>query len=118
VKKIRVTNVTKEAIILEEGELADTFWARLKGLLGKKELPAGKGIVIKPCSSIHTFGMAFPIDVAFVDKKDSVCYILEAMPSYRLSPLVRKASYVIEAPPNTFKKTGTVLGDRMKLEEI
>jgi uncharacterized membrane protein (UPF0127 family) len=117
-KKVRVTNLSKGNIILDEAEVADNFYLRLKGLLGRSGLPPGKGIVIKPCQAVHTVGMSFPIDVAFVDKHNRICYLIERMPAFKFSPAVKKGSFVIEAPAGTFSKTETVSGDEVKLEEI
>ena len=48
---------------------ARSFWARLKGLLGSGRDCLGGGVIcLDPCASIHTFGMAYPIDVAFLDE--------------------------------------------------
>ena len=48
---------------------ARSFWARLKGLLGSGRDRLGGGVIcLDPCASIHTFGMAYPIDVAFLDE--------------------------------------------------
>ncbi len=64
---------------LESGEMlvakaykAQTIKERLKGLLGRSCLRDDEGLLIEPCSSIHTVCMQFPIDVIFLDKHDKV----------------------------------------------
>ena len=49
-------------------EIADTFFSRLKGLLGKSSIPRDSGLFLVPCGSIHMFFMKFPIDVFFLGK--------------------------------------------------
>lgn len=49
-------------------EKADTFFKRLRGLIGRKNLPPGHGLMIVPCNSIHMLFMRFPIDAIFIDK--------------------------------------------------
>ena len=49
-------------------ETADTFFARFRGLMLRKRLPAGHGLLIAPCNSIHMCFMRFAIDVIFIDK--------------------------------------------------
>jgi uncharacterized membrane protein (UPF0127 family) len=117
-KKVMVLNISRDEIILEEAEIADTFFRRLKGLLGRKSLPPGTGLVIKPCRAIHTAGMSFSIDVAFVDRESRICLLLDELAPWRLSPTVRQASYVIEAPAGTFRQKQTKNGDSVKLKEI
>ena len=75
--------------------IADTFWRRLKGLLGTSSLGAKHGLVIKPCSSVHTFGMAYSIDVLFMVHNDRFMKIVANMPAGRAA-MMRGSDYVIE----------------------
>jgi uncharacterized membrane protein (UPF0127 family) len=52
--------------------VADRPLTRMRGLLGRTELPRGEGILLRPCGSIHTFFMRFPIDAVFVDRDGKV----------------------------------------------
>ena len=115
-QKVKVINLSKNNVVLEEAEVADTFFLRLGGLLGRPGLPPGKGILIKPCRAVHTLGMRFPIDVGFVDDSNCICYLIEEMPPCKLSPAVKESAYVIEAPAGTFRQAGTAVGDELKLE--
>ena len=47
-------------VVVERLEVADGFWSRLRGLQFRKELPAGSGLLLVPCSSIHTCPQSFP----------------------------------------------------------
>lgn len=42
-----------------------SHYARLRGLLGTK--PTDDLVLLVPCCDIHTFGMAYALDIAFVD---------------------------------------------------
>lgn len=53
--------------LIENLELAEGAWPRMKGLLGRRELPADRALWIKRCGSVHTFFMQFAIDLVFVD---------------------------------------------------
>lgn len=113
-KKVKVFNESQNTLLLEEAELADSFFLRLKGLLGRSSLQVGSGMIIMPCKAVHTVGMNFKIDVAFIDKNNYVCHIINSMEPYRFSPTIKKAHYVIEAPPETFKNARTKIGERIK----
>lgn len=117
-RKVRVENLSRGTVILQEAAVADTFLRRLKGLLGCKGLSAGQGLLIEACRSVHTCGMAFSLDVAFVDSEHRICYLREGMPPFRFSPVIKKASYVIEAPAGTFRQTQTRCGDKIGLVEL
>jgi uncharacterized protein len=51
---------------LTEIFVAERTWDRLVGLTGMPTIPAGAGLLIPRCRSVHTFGMRFPLDVLFV----------------------------------------------------
>jgi uncharacterized membrane protein (UPF0127 family) len=55
--------------------LARNLFARMKGLLGRRSLGPDTAMVIDPCSSIHTLGMRFPIDVVFLDANNTITAI-------------------------------------------
>jgi len=52
-----------------------SLFARMRGLLGRKALGLDTAMVIDPCSSIHTLGMRFAIDVIFLDSKNNITAI-------------------------------------------
>jgi uncharacterized membrane protein (UPF0127 family) len=55
-----------------EVQIADTFFTRFFGLIGRKAPPAGCGLLITKCNSIHTFFMSYPIDAIFLDANDKI----------------------------------------------
>lgn len=112
---LQVVNKTRQTVLLKRATVADTFRSRLKGLLGRKSLPPECGLLIKPCRSVHSFGMRFSIDVGFVDGEGRLCRVISRMKPFRFSPTVKKAVYVIEAAAGTFEKTGTCEGDQVEL---
>jgi len=112
-----IYNLSKDKVLLEKAQIADSFFTRLKGLLGRSGLDAGEGLVIRPCNSIHTMGMKFPIDVAFVDKNDVVVHIIQNIPSGKLKPIIKKAKYVIEARAGEFEDRGLEVGDSLRISE-
>ncbi len=73
-------------------------------------------MIIVPCQSIHSFFMAFPIDVAFVDKSWRIIDIINAMPPWRASRHYFKARAVIELPAGTLAATGTQVGDLLDID--
>ena len=107
----RVINRTRNTTLAEQADIANNVWTRGKGLLGRRELPEGSGLVIEPCSSIHTLFMAFPIDVAFVAKDGRVVAVAHTLKPWRLGPFARKVRYVVELPAGTLERSGTVPDD-------
>lgn len=115
---MRIVNRTRDAILAESADLADSLFSRMRGLLGTSELPTGHGLVIEPCNSIHTFFMAYPIDVVFVDKEGRVVKVMEAVKPWRLTAMYPRARSVVELPAGALAGTGTTEGDLIERAPI
>lgn len=113
---MNVKNRRTGAIVLDNLEIADTFYKRFIGLMGQKNLAKQTGLKIDPCNSIHCFFMKIPIDVMFLSKDDVVVKIIHDMKPWRISPIVKGAHYVIEA--NALEWVGKVeVGDKLEYIE-
>ncbi len=92
-------------------DVAESFRARSKGLLGRSSLAEGEGLLIRPCKGVHTVGMKFPIDVVFLDNGNSVIGICKALRPNRLTPIRLRATSVLELPAGTVAATALKVGD-------
>ena len=59
---------------------ASSFFARLRGLLGRDELGEDTALLIDRCGSVHTVGMRFSLDLVFVDASWRVVRIFRGIP--------------------------------------
>jgi uncharacterized membrane protein (UPF0127 family) len=96
-------------------EEADNFVRRGLGLMFRRELPAGSGLAITPCNSIHMFFMRFPLDVAFVDREGTVVRVYHGIRPWRVSRIVRRAHTVYELPAGTLAAAGVEKGAVLRL---
>jgi uncharacterized protein len=71
--------------------------SRLLGLAHLDREDAGAGLLIPRCSSVHTFGMRFPLDLIFLDRDLRPISFRGAVPPRRLA-FERRASAVLELP--------------------
>src|SRR3990170_8932967 len=62
-------------IVCERVVVADRAHRRMRGLLGRRYLRQGEGMVLRPGWSIHTAFMHFPIDAVFLDADQVVMKI-------------------------------------------
>jgi uncharacterized membrane protein (UPF0127 family) len=99
------------ATVAGEVAVADNPWRRFMGLMGRRELPDGSGLYLRPCSSIHMFFMRFPIDVAFVDNDGRVVRLYHGLRPWRMSRVVRRAKAAIELPSGVLARAGVDVGD-------
>lgn len=114
--KLRVANQTKGQVLADRADIADTSAKRRTGLLKHTGLAPGEGLWIAPCEGVHTFGMKFPIDVLFLNKKKK---ILKARPDMVRGRIAFSllAHSVLELPAGTLAQTGTVAGDQLEFEK-
>jgi uncharacterized protein len=116
-RRMLVQNETRHSVLAELADVADTSAKRRKGLLGRDSLPTGHGLWIVPCESVHTYGMRFPIDVLYLDRKKRVRKLRRAMLPWRLS-LCLSAHSVLELPAGTIEQTKTQPGDQLVLFDV
>ena len=114
--KLRVRNLSKDAVLADRADIADTGVKRRIGLLKHTGLNPGEGLWITPCEAVHTIGMKFAIDVLFLDKRRRVLKIRHAMPRWRMSGSLFAHS-VLELPSGTAAATKTVAGDQLEFEK-
>jgi len=112
-----VYNKTRETFVATEARVADGYFSRLLGLLGKTKRWArpGRGLWIVPSHGVHTIGMLFTLDLVFLDKKRSVVHVEEHVRPFRISAVGLKFHSVLELPPHTIFRTGTQVGDQLEI---
>lgn len=64
---------------------ATNFGSRLRGLLFAPTLRPGQALWIRPCNAVHTFGMAYAIDVVFLDAAGTVLRVVPALAPWRVA---------------------------------
>lgn len=100
--------LVSEARVLASVECAVTRAERRTGLLGRDSIDGA--FVIEPCRWVHTIGMRFPLDVAFLDEDGCVVKTV-TMRRHRLGLPVRRGRLVIEAEAGAFERWGLRVGD-------
>ncbi len=103
----------RDGEVLASLEVAGSRRARSRGLLGRDGVDGA--LLLRPCRSVHTVGMRFPIDVAFCDDELQVLRVV-TMPRYRLSRLVWRSRAVIEAEAGAFARWGLRPGDKLEVK--
>ena len=106
--------VTDDARVLASAEIADARSARRRGLLGRAHLDGA--LVLRPCRWVHTIGMAFHIDVAFLDDDGQVVKTMQ-MHRHRIGVPVWRASTVIEAEAGAFARWNLRVGDVVQVRD-
>lgn len=109
-------NLTKGKLVATRLEMATTSATRRKGLLGRSGLPPGGGLLLVPCSSVHTLRMKFAIDIVFLDKKMRVKKIVHNVkPGAPMISCVGARS-VLELPSGTAAAKRIEIGDQLAVQ--
>lgn len=106
-KAVRVAWLVSDGTVLASAEVAGDARARRRGLIGRPGVDGA--FVIEPCRWIHTIGMAFPLDVAYLDESGTVIKTVFMAPS-RVGAPVWHARSVIEAEAGAFGRWGLHVG--------
>jgi len=112
---VQAHNRTRGCCLAEAVAVADRPLTRLRGLIGRPPLGAGEGMLITPCSGIHTFFMGSAIDVVFLDHAGRVVAALGPLAPWRLTRIYPTATSALELPPGTVGRTGTTVGDLIEI---
>jgi uncharacterized membrane protein (UPF0127 family) len=114
--KLRVSNLTRGTRLADRADVADTASQGRVGLRKHATLAPGEGLWIDVCEAVHTFGMRFPIDVVFLDRKKRVLKVRANMGRRRIAVSLRARS-VLELPAGRAAETGTQHGDLLQFEK-
>jgi hypothetical protein len=110
-------NETKGTEFAGEVRLAKSMWARFWGLMGRRRLPPGQGLLISPCSSVHCFFMRFPIDVIYLDRADRVVKVVAGMKPWRIDLGGSGAHSVLELNAGEAAAASLEVGDLLAFRE-
>ena len=95
-----LVNVTQRKVLAKKVRYCNRFFSRLKGLLGTEPDP-DEACWLIPCNMVHTFGLRYPIDILFLNKKNEIISVIQNLKPNRLSPFVPTAHSVVEFASGT-----------------
>jgi uncharacterized membrane protein (UPF0127 family) len=113
-----IVNTTREDRSLgDKIQVADTFLTSFIGLMGRKSLNPMAGLLLRHCTSIHTFWMRIPIDVIYLDRSLKVQAIDVALKPWRVGTITKNVRHVLELPAGTAVTTGLQVGDTLAIRD-
>lgn len=116
---VSAVNTSRGGIVLASRVLwAGTSALRRRGLLGHDSLGTEEGIYLVPCEWVHTFGMKFPIDIAYLTSDGRVLRVHHGLKPNRLALPSFRAEGTLELAAGRLGETGTVVGDIVELREV
>ena len=116
-KVFSVRNTERGTLLASRARLASSHTARFFGLMGRKGVEDGGGILLAKTGSIHSFFMRFRFDAIFIDRENRVFKVVPAMRQWWIAFGGRGAKGVIELPAGAAERTGTRAGDLLAFEE-
>lgn len=111
-----VTDSSTGAVICGRCAVANRPVRRMRGLLGRRELPQGEGLLLRPAPAVHTAFMRFPIDAIFLDADMRVVGIADRLRPWRAAGR-RRARAVLELGAGEAARLGVTPGDALRLED-
>ncbi len=96
--------------------IADTFFARLKGLLGTTALAGNQGMLLRNCNSVHMIGMRYALDVVYLSGAGQILKLVENLQPWQVS-LCWDAQDTLEVKAGTISRIGWQVGDNLQWNE-
>ena len=97
--------------VLAAAEIAQDWNERLRGLIGRRELDGA--LILHHTRSVHSFGVRFALDVAFLDSELVVLSMVRLQP-WRLALPRHGGRSILEAAAGRFDRWGVNLGDKLE----
>jgi uncharacterized membrane protein (UPF0127 family) len=117
---IRVHSLRNQTVIADRCVEANSFLARLRGLIGRKKFEPGEGMLFPKCNDIHMWFMSIPIDVIFLKREKNVFRVTSVrggVRPWRALPLRDGgASETLELPSGTIERCELREGDTLCIE--
>jgi uncharacterized membrane protein (UPF0127 family) len=107
-------NITRATTVGTRITVADTSLTRLIGLVGKRRLDSGCGLLIRPSSGIHTFGMLFAIDVVALNRDLRVLRLWHRLAPFRVTSIHLKIDSMLELPAGQISNCQMKIGDQLE----
>ena len=112
-----IINLTRGNVVCEQAVIADRRLRRMRGLLGRRSLKRGEGLLLRPAPSIRTALMLFPIDVVFLDGTLRVMKMVERLPAWGVAS-AQRAQAALELTAGECARRGLAVGDQLGLIDI
>jgi uncharacterized membrane protein (UPF0127 family) len=108
-------DITRATSVGTRITIADTFLTRLIGLVGRTRLDSGCGLLIRPSSGIHTFGMLFSIDAVALSRDLRVLKLWHRLPPFRMTSIHLRTHSMLELPAGQISNCQMQVGDQLEL---
>ena len=108
---LRVVNTRLDRELGTRIGIANTWLTRLRGMLGRPAPRPGDGLLLTPCSSVHMYGMRYPLDVVFLDAGGAVVALYPSLQPGSRTSWHRDAAHALELPSGTLTRSEIVIGD-------
>lgn len=109
-------NLDRDTVLATRGRLASSYWDRFLGLMGRKRIEDGGGLLLTKSASIHSWFMRFRFDAVFIDNDSRVVKVVPNMRQWWIAFGGRGAKHTIELPAGTAAASGTEKGHQLAFE--
>ena len=110
-KYLRIVNRTRNRVLGSHVGLANRWWLRARGFMGRAQPGPGEGLLLSPCRAVHMHGMKYPLDVLFLGREGQVMAAYPDLEPGRRTAWHARARHALEVPAGTIAETETCEGD-------
>ena len=117
-RRFSIKNANRGTVLARRAKLASSLVDRFFGLMGRRGVEEGGGLLLTKSASIHSFFMRFRFDAIFVDRDNRVVKVVPSMRQWWLAFGGRGAKDTIELPAGTAERTKTEAGDQLVYGDV
>lgn len=118
IARLMVTNQTMNTVLCPAAVIADTALTRLFGLLGHAPLAPAEGLLIKPSSGVHTWGMRFAIDIVALSRDNCVLGVWNSVGPWHVRGLSFRTWSILELAPGAIHRSATSIGNQIHMAPV
>lgn len=115
-KRTYIANIDSATADLLEISVADTFFLRLRGLLGTTLLAGNQGLLLCNCNSVHMIGMRYALDIVYLDKNGIILKMVENLKPWQVS-FCEAAKDTLEIKSGTVQRLCWKVGNKLQLNK-
>jgi uncharacterized membrane protein (UPF0127 family) len=117
-KQLRIEDRTRRSVVATRVGLANGWWQRARGYLGRPEPGAGEGLLLEPCRAVHMLGLRYALDVVMIDRERRVIALYPALAPGGRTAWHRAARFTLELRAGSIEAAGIEAGDELAWSEV
>ncbi len=113
---MRIKSLRNNQFICENAIWAKSFLTRMIGLLNKNNFDSFDGLLLSPCSQVHSILMKYSFDAVYLNKNYEIITFYKSVEKNKILPYNSVVKHILELPAGTIELKKMEIGDVLRVE--